>query len=167
MAVRGGVVTAGPGASGMPARTSLRCRTVSSGGTKLFNYVRDLPPLSLEERPEPPGAATVLNPQETLLAALGSCLCARIHANAANGSIAVHSLVLDVESDAPIGPMWATPGVRPRAIGFETIRVTVHIVAEASPEALRALVAHAVIWSPVANTLHDPVHLDIVMGSTA
>jgi hypothetical protein len=44
------------------------------------------------------------------------------------------------------------------------IRVAVHIVANAWPEALRAMVAHAAMWSPVANTLQDPVHLDVVLG---
>jgi hypothetical protein len=31
---------------------------------------------------------------------------------------------------------------------------------------LRALVAHAVLWSPVANTLHGPVHLDVAMAAS-
>lgn len=150
-----------------PIPTTLRCRTVAEGGFSHRNYVRDLPPLLLEERFGPPEEAPVPTPQETLLAALGSCLCARIHANAASGSIAVHSLALDVEADAATSPMWDAPGLPPRAIGFEAIRVAVHIRANASPEALRALVAHAVIWSPIANTLHDPVHLDVALGRVA
>ena len=161
---RGGAVT--PALPEVP-RAVLRCRTVAEGGFKQMNYVRDLPPLLLEERFGPPDAVPAATPQETLLAALGSCLCARIHANAASGSIAVHSLALDVEVDTVVSPMWDSPGARPRAIGFEAIRVAVHIKADASPEALRALVAHAVIWSPIANTLHDPVHLDVVLGSAA
>lgn len=35
------------------------------------------------------------------------------------------------------------------------------MVADAPREALRALVAHAVLWSPVVNTLHGPVHIDV------
>jgi hypothetical protein len=40
----------------------------------------------------------------------------------------------------------------------------VHIRADATLDALRAIVAHAVLWSPVASTLHDPVHLDVALG---
>ena len=29
----------------------------------------------------------------------------------------------------------------------------------------RPLVKHTVLWSPVANTLHNPVHLDIALAS--
>ncbi len=150
----------------LPVRAALRCRTVASGGFKQLNYVRDLPPLLLEERFGPPEEAPVATPSETMLAALGSCLCARIHANAAAGGIVVASLALDVEADALISPMWDVPSPNPRSIGFDAIRVMVHIQADASPEALQTLVAHAVMWSPVANTLHDPVHLDVTLGGS-
>lgn len=147
----------------LPLRATLRCRTVASGGFKQLNYVRDLPPLLLEERFGPPDEVPVATPSETLLAALGSCLCARIHANAAAGSIVVHSLELDVEVDTSTSPMWDAPIPNPRSIGFEAIRVAVRLKADASPEALSALLAHAVMWSPIANTLHDPVHLDVIL----
>ena len=56
---------------------------------------------------------------------------------------------------------------QPKPVGFGAIRVVVHIDADASAEAIRALVAHAVLWSPIANTLHDPVHLDVSLESVA
>jgi uncharacterized OsmC-like protein len=149
-----------------PARETLRCRTVAAGGFKQLNYVRDLPPLSVEERFGPPADAPVATPSETLLAALGSCLSARIHANAALGNIVVHSLELVLEVDAVTSSMWDPPGHVPSSVGFEAVRVAVNMHADASPDALRALVAHAVLWSPVANTIHDPVHLDVVLGGT-
>jgi uncharacterized OsmC-like protein len=150
-----------------PARETLHCRTVAAGGFKQLNYVRDLPPLPLEERFGPPADAPVATPSETLLAALGSCLSARIHANAALSNIVVRSLELDLEVDVVTSPMWDPPGHAPGPVGFEAVRVAVHMQADASPEALRALVTHAVLWSPVANTIHDPVHLDVVLGQTA
>ena len=36
-----------------------------------------------------------------------------------------------------------------------------HINADAPREVLKALLDHALLWSPVANTLHNPVHLDL------
>jgi uncharacterized OsmC-like protein len=150
-----------------PVHAVLRCRTVAAGGFKQLNYVRDLPPLSVEERFGPPADASVATPSETLLAALGSCLSAHIRANAALGSIMIYSLELDLEVDVRTSPMWDPSGQAPRAVGFEAIRVVVHIQADASAEALGALVAHAVLWSPVANTIHDPVHLDVTLDGTA
>jgi uncharacterized OsmC-like protein len=154
------------GLAGSRAKT-LRCRTVASGDFRQMNYVRDLPPHAVEERFGPSEDAPAATPSETLMAALGSCLSARIHANAASASIAVHSLVLEIEVDVPGNSMWEPVGEPPRSCGFEAIRVAVHLQADASAEALRALVAHAVLWSPVANTLHDPVHLDVTLARTS
>lgn len=151
----------------VPARRTLRCRTVASGGFKQLNYVRGLPPLPVEERFGPPDDAPVTTPSETLLAALGSCLSAHIHANAAAGSVVVHSLELEVEADVAASPLWDRSGRTPGPVGFEAIRVAVRLRAEAPAEALRALVAHAVLWSPVANTLHGPVHLDVALTEPA
>jgi uncharacterized OsmC-like protein len=153
------IVTASP----VTKRHVLHCRTVASGGFQHLNYVRDLPPLALEERFGLPTDAAVATPSETLLAALGSCLGARIHANAVAGSIVVESLEIDVEVDVGASPMWGGAGADPLPVGFEAIRVAVHIEANASPEALHALINHAKLWSPVANTLHNPVHLDVTI----
>lgn len=155
------MVGSGPDDTAPKTRRTLRCRTASEAGFRHRNHIRDLPPLVVEERLGATGEAAVASPSEALLAALGSCLGARIHANAAAGSIHIDSLELHVEVDVGANPLWDPPGERARAVGFEAIRVAVHIESDASPEAARALVAHAVLWSPIANTLHDPVHLDV------
>ena len=143
---------------------TLRCRSVAAGGFQHLNYVRDLPPLQIEERFGLLGGAAVATPSETLLAALGSCLGARIHANAAAGGIAVQALEIEVEVEVAAPQLWGPAGREPGPAGFEAVRVTVHMQADAAPDALRALIAHAVLWSPVANALHDPVHLDVTLG---
>ena len=150
-----------------PAPATLRCRTVAAGGFKQMNYVRRLPPLPAEKRFGLPDEAPAATPSEMLLAAFGSCLSACIHANAASGGIVVRSLELDVEADLAASRMWDVRGQSPGAMGFEAIRVVVHMDADASPEALRALIAHAVLWSPVANALHGPVNLDVALAGAA
>lgn len=130
------------------------------------NAIRQLAPFTLEERFGPPDGSPLPTPSETMLAALGSCLGARIHANAASANIVVRSLALDVQVDVPGSTMWEPPGTSPNPVGFEAIRVAVHMDADSSPDALRALISHALLWSPVANTLHDPVHLDVSLGRT-
>ena len=150
-----------------PGQVTLRCRTVATGGFKQLNYVRDLPPLPVEERFGPPDEVSVATALETLLAALGSCLSAHIRANAASGNIVVRSLELHVEADMAPSPMWNARGQGVGAMGFELIRVAVHLQADASDEALGALIAHAVLWSPVANTLFGPVNLDVALARSA
>lgn len=146
---------------------TLHCRTVAAGGFRHMSYVRDLPPIQVEEGLGLPADAAAATPSETLLAALGSCLAARIHADAVTGSIAVRSLELEMEVDVDKSPLWGAAGMDARLLGFEAIRVTVHLEADAPAEALRALIAHAVLWSPVANTIHNPVHLDVTLGTAA
>ena len=143
------------------SKRTISCRTVAESGARHHNHIRGMPPMMVEERFGSPEGAQVATPPEALLAALGSCLSARIHANAAAGSMRVTSLELHVEVDVGASPLWEPQGPGPRAIGFDAIRVAVKMKADASPEAIRALVAHAVLWSPRANTLHDPVHLDV------
>ena len=49
-------------------------------------------------------------------------------------------------------------------IGFNTIRVIAHIEVDAPRVVLETLVAHAVLWSPASNTLHNPVHIDATLA---
>ena len=150
-----------------PARRTLRCRTVAAGGFEQINYVRGLPPFTVAERVGPLADAPAATPSETLLAAFGSCLSTHIYANAASGSIAVESLMLELEADVLPSPLWGPRPLDPGPVGFDAIRVTVSILSDAPREAIRALVAHAVLWSPVANTLHGPVHLDVTVAEPA
>lgn len=150
-----------------PPRRTLRCRTLAAGGFEQMNYVRGLPPLAVAERFGPLEEAPVTKPSETLLAAFGSCLSTHIYANAASGNITVQSLMLDVKADVLPSPLWGPRRPDPGPVGFDTIRVTMTIQSDAPREAIRALVAHAVLWSPVANTLHGPVHLDVTVAEPA
>jgi hypothetical protein len=52
----------------------------------------------------------------------------------------------------------------PKPVGFEAVRVTVHIEADAPRDVLKVLVTHAALWSPVSNTIHDPVHIDVALA---
>ena len=148
-------------------KRTLRCRTVAESGSRHFNHIRGVAPFMVEERFGSAEDAAVATPSEALLAALGSCLSARIYANAAACGIRVTSLELHVEFDVGNSPLWEPPSTGPRAVGFEAIRIAVHMNADASPAAIRALVAHAVLWSPVAYTLQDPVHLDVAVAQKA
>ena len=149
---------------------TLKCRTVARGRFSQFNYIRDLPPQAVMETEAsddhtPLGETTAPNASEALLAALGSCLAVGIHANAVAQRITVRSLELDVEADIDSTAVWGAGDLGAKAIGFEAIRVTVRMEADAPRSRLAALVAHATLWSPVANTLHNPVDLDVELAA--
>jgi uncharacterized OsmC-like protein len=153
-------VKAGPGAT-----RTLKCRTVAHGRLSQLNYIRSLPARTVMEH-EPDGLSdeTIANASETLLAAFGSCLAVGIHANAVVNEIPIRSLELELEADMDTTSLWRAGGLAPKAIGFETIRVVVHLDADVPRQALDALIHHALLWSPVANTLHNPVHLDVTLA---
>lgn len=145
---------------------TLRCRTVAQGRFSQLNYIRDLPPQPVIEDAAPSLSSETVAPNasEALLAAFGSCLSVGIHANAVVQGIPIRSLSLDLTADINITAVWGAGNLVPHTIGFEAIGVVVHIDAEAPREVLEALVRHAALWSPVANTLHNPVHLDVTLA---
>ena len=145
---------------------TLRCRTVAQGRFSQLNYIRDLPPQPVSEDASPNLSSETVAPNasEALLAAFGSCLSVGIHANAVAQGIPIRSLSLDLSADINTTAVWGAGNLAPHTTGFETIQVTVHIHADAPRESLEALVRHATLWSPVANTLHNPVHLDVTLA---
>jgi uncharacterized OsmC-like protein len=126
-----------------------------------------LPPQSVaEHHPENLSSETIApNASEALLAAFGSCFAFGIHDNAVVQGISISSLELELEADMNATSVWGAGDPTPKAIGFETIRVRVHLEADAPRETLDTLIHHALLWSPVANTLHNPVHLDVTLAA--
>lgn len=143
-----------------PAVRLLRCRTVATGQFRQMNYVRDLPPYVIEQQFGPAGDAAVPTPSEALLTALGSCISIGIYANAIARAVPVNSIALELEAEFDPTAAWGVVNNNPERIGFNTIRIIAHIEADAPRPVLEALVAHAVLWSPASNTLHNPVHID-------
>lgn len=143
---------------------TLKCRTVAEGRFRHLNLIRNLPAHVIDEPPALLGDDTAPNPSEAALAALGSCLAVGIHANAVAQGIAITSLALELEADINITAVWGTGDTSPKPVGFEAVRVKVEIDADAPREALDALVAHATVWSPVANTFQNPVQLDVALA---
>jgi len=147
------------------ASRTLRCRTVAQGRLSQLNYIRNLPPQPVMEN-EPAGLlgeTDAPNASEALLAAFGSCLAVGIHANALAQGIPIRSLELELAADLNTTAVWGAGNLNPHTIGFEAIRVLVRLEADAPRATLEALVRHATLWSPVANTLHNPVHLDVTL----
>ena len=149
-----------------PTDRMLRCRTVVKGAAHPSTHLRDLPAFVVEEEfgLNPQAAAT---PSELLLALLGRCLAARIQAHAMTSNVLVHGLVLDVAAKLAMNPPWGAGAHEPEPAGFDHIEVRVHLDTPTDADAMRDLLSHAVLRSPVANTLHAPVHLDVSLATPA
>ena len=80
------------------------------------------------------GADTAPNPVEQLLGSLGNCLAVGYAANATVAGIAIRDLRIELAGDVDL---HAFLGLRDGHAGFDDIRVTVHLDADASPDELR------------------------------
>lgn len=144
----------------------LQCRTVASGGFRREHFVRDLEPFGdtptrhaglLSEETAP-------TPSEQLLAALGSCIVVGIHANAVSRSIPISQLELVVSGELNFGALWGTGDLNVQPIGFDDIAITANIGSSAPRSVLQSLLDHVLIWSPVANSLHNPISLTAALA---
>jgi uncharacterized OsmC-like protein len=129
-----------------------------------LNYARDLDAHVIDEPPGLLGQDTAPNPSEAVLAALGSCLSVGIHANAIMRGISLTKLELVLEGDINITGVWGIGDLSEKRLGFTDIRVKVDLEGDASQEELADLVAHSNFWSPVANTLRNPVNMEVSLA---
>src|SRR5271165_7384593 len=140
---------------------TLKCKTVAEGRFRHLNYIRNLPPYIVDEPPALLGDDTAPNPSEASLAALGSCLAVGLYANAVARGITVFRLEVELEGDLNITGVWGTGDLSDKPVGFTDVRAKVSFEADRPRDELEALIAHAKVWSPVANTFTRPVKLDV------
>jgi uncharacterized OsmC-like protein len=143
---------------------TLKCRTVAEGRFRHLNFIRSLPAYVVDEPPGLLGDDTAPNPSEASLAALGSCLAVGIHANAVARGITVFKLEIELEGDLNITGVWGTGDLSDKPVGFTDVRAKVSFEADRPRAELEALVAHARVWSPVANTFTRPVNLEVSLA---
>jgi uncharacterized OsmC-like protein len=98
-------------------------------------------------------------PVELLLVSLASCLTAGVAAVAQNRGIQLKSVTSTIEGDMDIrGILGADPEVRN---GFNQIRVSYKIDADASPEDIKALVAQSQKRSAVYDVVTNPTNVTV------
>lgn len=101
-------------------------------------------------------------PVELVLVGLASCLTAGVAAVAQNRGIQLNAVKATVEGDMDIlGILGADPDVRN---GFHGIRVNYEIDAEASPEAIEALVAQSQKRSAVFDVITNPTNVAVTVN---
>jgi uncharacterized OsmC-like protein len=122
--------------------------------------VREFAPIQSDEPRGLGGSDAAPNPVEQLLAALGNCLAVGYAANASARGIELRNLRIDLDGDLDLHSFL---GLSDGNAGFETIRASVHIDSDASPEVLAELHAKVTASSPVGHTLERqvPVTIDL------
>lgn len=145
---------------------TLKAKTVCEGQFRNMTYVRNLEPMLIDEPPHLLGEDNAPNPSEAVLASLGACLAVGVHANATARGITLTKLELELEGDINVTAVWGVGDLDPdKRLGFTDVRVKFFLDGDAPRDELEELVAHADAWSPVANTLRNPVNVDVTLGN--
>ena len=117
---------------------------------RAFTYDTDHPEIFASEDHGP-------TPVEMVLVGLAGCLSAGIAAVAQNRGIQLHSVKASIEAGMDIqGILGIDSDVRN---GFDGVRVTYHIEADATPEEIRALVAQSQRRSAVYDIMTNPTNV--------
>ncbi len=146
---------------------TVKCRTVAAGNKfRHLNYIRDLPPHIVDEPPQLLGDDSAPNPTEALLAALGTCVAVGLQANAVARGWTIRAIAVDLEGDINITSVWGTGDLAPKPVGLTDVRVSVVLdVDGASDDEVDRLIAHAAQWSPVLNTVRQPITVNVARTS--
>ncbi|MCK8788146.1 OsmC family protein [Roseomonas sp. NAR14] len=164
---RDGLLKFAEAGRGQPERRGTNVvRTVTEGQFRTLNYVGDHGPVVVDEPLHLFGQNTAPAPGEIVLSALGGCLAVGITAVATFRQVRLSKLELRVEGDIGNTAAWGAGGAgrEPSQMGFQQIRVFVTIEGDATREALDEIVRHANFFSPVANTMRNPIPFSIALA---
>ena len=140
------------------AKTQWKADVRWTGALRSEARSRDLRPSPSDEPSGLGGSNTAPNPVEQLLAALGNCLAVGYAANATVAGIQIRSLRIELEGAIDLRAFLGLGGEN---AGYESIRATVDLESDASPEQLKQLHEKVVGSSPVGHTLSRGVPLRI------
>ncbi len=113
------------------------------------------------------GQDTAPAPGEIVLSGLGGCLAVGITAVATWKQVKLTKLEVFLEGDIGNPAAWGAGGALeklPAEMGFQAIRIKVVIEGDAPRDVLDEIVQHANFYSPVANTLRNPVPFEISLA---
>ena len=110
------------------------------------------------------GQDTAPAPGEIVLSGLGGCLAVGITAVAAWKQVKLSRLELFLEGDIGNPAAWGAGGALQKTaseMGFQAIRVKVVMEGDAPRDVLDGIVQHASFYSPVANSVRNPIAFEI------
>ena len=147
------------------SRGTNKVHTVMDGQYRSLSTVGHHAPVVVDEPPHLFGQDTAPAPGEIVLSGLGGCLAVGITAVATWKQVTLSKLELFLEGDIGNPAAWGAGGAEklPAEMGFQAIRVKVVIEGDAPRDVLDEIVAHANMYSPVANSLRNPIAFQIGM----
>ena len=109
------------------------------------------------------GEDTAPAPGEIVLSGLGGCLCVGITAVATWKNVKLSRLEVKMEADIGNSAAWGAGRAErlPEQMGFQEIRATVIVEGDATQEELDEIVERANYFSPVANSMRNPIAFSI------
>ena len=158
---------AAKGRANPQARGTNQVHTVTEGQYRSLSYVGEHAPVVVDEPLHLLGQNTAPAPGEIVLSGLGGCLAVGITAVATWKEVRLSRLELFLEGDIGNSAAWGAGGdleKAPAAMGFQAIRVRVLIEGDADREELEAIVEQANLYSPVANSLRNPIPFSLAVA---
>ena len=148
------------------SRGTNKVHTVMEGQYRSLSTVGQHTPVVVDEPLHLFGQDTAPAPGEIVLSCLGGCLAVGITAVATWKQVTLSKLELFLEGDIGNPAAWGAGGAEklPAEMGFQAIRVKVVIEGDAPRDVLDQIVAHANLYSPVANSLRNPIAFQIGMA---
>ncbi len=159
---------AAKGRANPASRGTNKVHTVMQGMYRSLSYVGDHKPVVVDEPLHLFGENTAPAPGEIVLSGLGGCLAVGITAVATLRQVQISKLEIFLEGDIGNPAAWGAGGALKLApeMGFQAIRVKVAIEGDASRAVLDEIVQHANFYSPVANSMRNPISFEIALAPT-
>lgn len=148
-------------------RGTNKVHTVMEGQYRSLSYVGDKHCVVVDEPLHLLGQDTAPAPGEIVLSGLGGCIAVGVTAVATWKGVKLSRLEVFLEGDIGNPAAWGAGGaleMTPPQMGFQAVRVKVLVEGDAPREVLEEIVQHANFYSPVANTIRNPVPFTIVMA---
>lgn len=144
-------------------RGTNKVHTVMQGQYRSWSFVGIHNPVVVDEPLHLFGENTAPAPGEIVLSALGGCLAVGITAVATHRQVKLSRLEVFLEADIGNSAAWGAGGAQrePHQMGFQDIRVKVIVEGDAAPDELDDIVKTANHYSPVANTMRNPIPFQI------
>ena len=148
-------------------RGTNKVHTVMEGQYRSLSYVGNHQPVVVDEPLHLFGQDTAPAPGEIVLSGLGGCIAVGVTAVATWKGVKLSKLEVFLEGDIGNPAAWGAGGAlekTPPEMGFQAVRVKVLVEGDAPREVLEEIVQHANFYSPVANTIRNPIPFEISMA---
>lgn len=158
---------AAKGQANPTSRGTNKVHTVMEGQYRSLSQVGNHAPVVVDEPLHLFGQDTAPAPGEIVLSGLGGCLAVGITAVATWKQVKLSKLEIFMEGDIGNSAAWGAGGAldkQPLQMGFQAIRVKVVVEGDATREVLDEIVKHANFYSPVANSMRNPIPFEISLA---